>query len=383
MKLKHLDLFSGIGGFSLGLERTGGFETVGFCDSDKKTHLVLKKHWAAVPIYDDVSTLKGSDLGTIDIITGGFPCQDLSVAGKGAGLAGARSGLWFEFHRLIKETQPKWVIAENVAVLRSRGLDQVLRSLDEIGYDAEWHCIPASAVGAPHRRDRIWIVAHPRHRGGRYDIGSGFGGDGKRENEKTIRASKTTAIAGSSQTPDALAYSNGCLEANGGKCTDFKRKGDGGGVEQRGSGQDDRQGCIRGSRGCSKDDVAYSNNTGNRTSEHDLNTEWSETNEGWEEQPFSRVSGCGQTLANSTSIGSSGQREFEQPKYPTQIVSRETIKPEHGSVSDFWKTEPQLGRVVDGIPNRMDRLKQLGNSLVPQIPEMIGYAILQQERNLL
>jgi DNA (cytosine-5)-methyltransferase 1 len=342
LKLKHLDLFSGIGGFSLGLERTGGFETVGFCDSDKKTHLVLKKHWANVPIYDDVSTLKGSDLGTIDIITGGFPCQDLSVAGKGAGLAGARSGLWFEFHRLIKETQPKWVIAENVAVLRSRGLDQVLRSLDEIGYDAEWHCIPASAVGAPHRRDRIWIVAHPRHRGGRYDIGSGFGGDGKRENEKTIRASKTAAITGSSQTPDALAYSNGCLEANGGKCTDFKRKGDGGGVEQRGSGQDDRQGCIRGSRGCSKDDVAY-----------------------------------------STSIGSSGQGEFEQPKYPTQIVSRETIKPEHGSVSDFWKTEPQLGRVADGIPNRLDRLKQLGNSLVPQIPEMIGYAILERERNLL
>lgn len=335
MKLRHLDLFSGIGGFSLGLERTGGFETVGFCDNDKKTHLVLKKHWPNVPIYDDVSTLKGSDLGTIDIITGGFPCQDLSVAGKGAGLAGARSGLWFEFHRLIKETQPKWVIAENVAVLRSRGLDQVLRSLDQIGYDAEWHCIPASAVGAPHRRDRIWIVA----------------------------------------------YSNGCLEANGGKCADFKRKGDGGGVEQGGSGQDDRQGCFRGSRGCSKDDVAYSNNTGNRTSEHDLNTEWSETNEGWEEQPFSRVSGCGQTLANSTSIGSSGQGEFEQPKYPTQIVSRETIKPEHGSVSDFWETEPQLGRVADGIPNRMDRLKQLGNSLVPQIPEMIGYAILQQERN--
>jgi DNA (cytosine-5)-methyltransferase 1 len=322
LKLKHLDLFSGIGGFSLGLERTGGFETVGFCDSDKKTHLVLKKHWAAVPIYDDVSTLKGSDLGTIDIITGGFPCQDLSVAGKGAGLAGARSGLWFEFHRLIKETQPKWVIAENVAVLRSRGLDQVLRSLDEIGYDAEWHCIPASAVGAPHRRDRIWIVAYP----------SKLQCDGSKDNPRI-------------------------------------------------SVEPEEKPKLRNSSG--KEALAYSNNTGNRTSEHDLNTELSETNEGWEEQPFSRVSGCGQTLANSASIGSSGQREFEQPKYPTQIVSRETIKPEHGSVSDFWETEPQLGRVADGIPNRLDRLKQLGNSLVPQIPEMIGYAILEQERNLL
>jgi len=284
LKLKHLDLFSGIGGFSLGLERTGGFETVGFCDSDKKTHLVLKKHWAAVPIYDDVSTLKGSDLGTIDIITGGFPCQDLSVAGKGAGLAGARSGLWFEFHRLIKETQPKWVIAENVAVLRSRGLDQVLRSLDEIGYDAEWHCIPASTVGAPHQRDRIWIVAHPRHGGGRH-----FGSSEERHHASGEWATDSNSIGGPGGQSASVAY--------------------------------------------------------------------------------------------STSIGSSGQGEFEQPKYPTQIVSRETIKPEHGSVSDFWETEPQLGRVADGIPNRMDRLKQLGNSLVPQIPEMIGYAILQQERN--
>lgn len=327
MKLRHLDLFSGIGGFSLGLERTGGFQTMGFCDNDKKTHLVLKKHWPNVPIYDDVSTLKGSDLGTIEIITGGFPCQDLSVAGKGAGLAGARSGLWFEFHRLIKETQPKWVIAENVAVLRSRGLDQVLRSLDEIGYDAEWHCIPASAVGAPHRRDRIWIVAHPRHRGGGYDIGSGFGGDGKRENEKTIRASKTTAIAGSSQTPDALAYTSK-LQCDG-----------------------------------SKDNSRISMEP--------------------EEKPKSGNSSGKEALAYSTGIGSSGQGEFEQPKYPTQIVSRETIKPEHGSVSDFWETEPQLGRVADGIPNRLDRLKQLGNSLVPQIPEIIGYAILEQERNLL
>lgn len=372
LKLRHLDLFSGIGGFSLGLERTGGFETVGFCDSDKKTHLVLKKHWAAVPIYDDVSTLKGSDLGTIDIITGGFPCQDLSVAGKGAGLAGARSGLWFEFHRLIKETQPKWVIAENVAVLRSRGLDQVLRSLDEIGYDAEWHCISASAVGAPHRRDRIWIVAHPRHRSGRYDIGSGFGGDGKRENEKTIGASKTTAIAGSSQTPDALAYSNGCLEANGGKCTDFKRKGDGGGVEQRGSGSDDRQGCIRGSRGCSKDDVAYTD------------SKWQLQQEGIEQNQRGRS--CNSSIQKP--VAYSGSEGLERLRIRTLSTEpQESMPSSCGSIvrsvtnSDFWETEPQLGRVADGIPNRMDRLKQLGNSLVPQIPEMIGYAILQQERN--
>lgn len=163
--LKVLDLFSGIGGFSLGLERTGGFETVAFCEIDKQAQKVLKKHWANVPIFEDVTALKGEDIGSVDVICGGFPCQDISTAGKGAGLAGERSGLWFQFHRLIKEIKPKYAIIENVSALRSRGLDEVLRSLAEIGYDAEWHCITASSIGAPHRRDRIWIIAYPQRIG--------------------------------------------------------------------------------------------------------------------------------------------------------------------------------------------------------------------------
>lgn len=163
-KLKVLDLFSGIGGFSVGLEKTGGFETVAFCDFDEPARKVLQKHWPNTPIFNDVKTLSAKDIdGTVDVICGGFPCQDISLAGKGVGLSGERSGLWFEFHRLIQEIKPKWVIAENVSALRSRGLDQVLSSLSEIGYDAEWHCIPASGIGAPHRRDRIWVVAYPRH----------------------------------------------------------------------------------------------------------------------------------------------------------------------------------------------------------------------------
>jgi len=164
-----LDLFSGIGGFSLGLERTGGFKTVAFCEIEPFCRSVLNQHWPKVPIYEDVKTLTierlGADGITVDAICGGFPCQDISNAGKGAGLAGERSGLWFEFHRLIKEIQPKIAIIENVSALRSRGLDQVLGSLAEIGYDAVWHCIPAAAVGAPHQRDRIWIVAHPNRKG--------------------------------------------------------------------------------------------------------------------------------------------------------------------------------------------------------------------------
>jgi len=240
MKLKVLDLFSGIGGFSLGLDRTGGFETAAFCEMDKACIKVLNKHWPDVPVFNDVKTLKGTDLNVpIDLICGGFPCQDISLAGKGAGLAGERSGLWFEFHRLIKELKPSYVIAENVAALRSRGLDQVLRSLDEIGYDAEWHCVPASAIGAPHRRDRIWIVA-------------------------------------------------------------------------------------------------YSNTSRHTTQENgaDLNR---------------------QTVIKKWQIKSLFESRGQ----------------------GWWSVEPPVGRVADGVSNRTHRCKQLGNAVVPQIPELIGRAILQ------
>ena len=163
--LKVLDLFSGIGGFSLGLERAG-METVAFCEADPHARAILKKHWPDVPIHDDVRTLDGKQYrGTVDLICGGFPCQDISVAGGQAGLDGERSGLWREYRRLVREIRPQWVIIENVSALRSNGLVSVLQDLWEIGYDAEWHCIPASAVGATHRRDRIWIVANPSREG--------------------------------------------------------------------------------------------------------------------------------------------------------------------------------------------------------------------------
>jgi DNA (cytosine-5)-methyltransferase 1 len=158
--VRVLDLFSGIGGFSLGLERAG-MRTVAFCETNEYNRGVLRKHWPDVPCFGDVRDLRAEHVGAVDLICGGFPCQDISTRGLGAGLAGERSGLWFEFHRLIAEIRPSWVVAENVSVLRSRGLDIVLRGLAEIGYDAEWHCIPASAVGAPHRRDRVWVIAYP------------------------------------------------------------------------------------------------------------------------------------------------------------------------------------------------------------------------------
>jgi DNA (cytosine-5)-methyltransferase 1 len=169
--LRVLDLFSGIGGFSLGLERTGGFETVAFCEMKPHARAVLAEHWPDVRCHDDVTTYDFKQ-GEADVITAGFPCQDISFAGEGAGLAGARSGLYREVIRAVRMVRPKWAVLENVAALLSRGLGTVLGDLAEIGFDAEWHCIPASALGAPHIRERIWIIANPHEVGrdwpGRY-----------------------------------------------------------------------------------------------------------------------------------------------------------------------------------------------------------------------
>lgn len=170
-----LDLFSGIGGFSLGLERAG-MRTIAFCEVNQFCQAILAKHWPGVPIFGDIRFLSGNekgrvvywggparefrDIGPIDVICGGFPCQDISLAGEGAGIDGERSGLWREYARLVGELRPRYVIVENVAALLGRGIGRVLGDLASLGYDAEWHCIPASAVGLPHTRDRVWIVAN-------------------------------------------------------------------------------------------------------------------------------------------------------------------------------------------------------------------------------
>jgi DNA (cytosine-5)-methyltransferase 1 len=259
-----LDLFSGIGGFSLGLERAG-MRTAAFCEIDPHARKVLNKHWPDVPVFTDVSTLSKDDLNEqIDVIAGGFPCQDISAAGLGAGLSGSRSGLWFQFHRLIKEIQPRYAIIENVSALRSRGLDQVLWSLAEIGYDAEWYCIPASAIGAPHRRDRVWIIAYPQS-----------------------------------------------------IISDERRHGD---------HQSARE--IQQPSG------------GTRSFLADAPCQWGQQR---------------------------GRLKFTESSIKERYVH-------------FWKNEPDVGRVADGIPRRTHRLKQLGNAVVPQIPELIGRAIMEYER---
>jgi DNA (cytosine-5)-methyltransferase 1 len=295
--MKILDLFSGIGGFSLGLERAG-MKTIAFCEVDPACRQVLKKHWPNVPIFEDVKTLTAKDVhDTVDIICGGFPCQDISVAGRGAGLAGQRSGLWYEYHRLIGEIRPRYVIIENVAALRSRGLDAVLGGLAEIGYDAQWHCIPASALGAPHQRDRTWVVAYAERDG----------------------------CAGAQ-------VAGGAKEA----------------VREEPAGARDAFDATR---------------TG-------------------------RIPAAERDVADASSAGlSRGERirdYLEENLRRWQAASRSATEscPVSGRPSHSWHAEPDVGRVADGVPNRVDRLKQLGNAVVPQIPELIGRAILDYENSL-
>ena len=296
MKHKVLDLFAGIGGFSLGLDRTGGFETVAFCELDEKAQLVLKKHWPGVPVYGDVKELTverlQSDGIVPTVIAGGFPCQDISSAGKGKGIIGERSRLWSEMFRLIRDVRPAWAIIENVSALRSKGLALVLQNLCSIGYCVEWHCIPASAVGAPHQRDRIWIVAYPL------------------QQHQTQR----------------------------GECEASEGEGGSGRIESGGSqGDAERERSLRCSGSSTEEDVADPNELGL---------------ERWLRAGL-------QECASEQSVGEGG-----------------TLT---GRLSDFWLTEPNVGRVVDGVPNRVDRLKQLGNAVVPQIPQLIGEAILATE----
>jgi DNA (cytosine-5)-methyltransferase 1 len=162
MTLRYLSLFSGIGGFDLGFDRAG-MECVGQVEYDEKARSVLARHWPDVKRLNDVKEIQGDEFGTVDLIAGGFPCQDVSVAGRREGLAGERSGLWFEFHRIIERVKPRWVVIENVPGLLSsnsgRDFATILRGLVECGYGVAWRVLDAQYFGVAQPRRRVFIVA--------------------------------------------------------------------------------------------------------------------------------------------------------------------------------------------------------------------------------
>jgi DNA (cytosine-5)-methyltransferase 1 len=215
-KLRVLSLFAGIGGFDLGLERTGGFETVAVCEVDPFCRGVLAKNFPNARQYEDVRDLTADRLAadgvSVDAISGGFPCQDISYAGFGAGLSGNRSGLWFEYARLIGELGPQVVLVENVAALLGRGMGEVLGTLSDLGFDAEWDTVTACSVGHTHMRRRVFIVAYSNGFDGRerlrYCLARSFralqAGDGfesSRAGQRTRLANPSALYGGADGVP--------------------------------------------------------------------------------------------------------------------------------------------------------------------------------------
>ena len=280
-------LFSGIGGIELGFEREG-FKTEWFVENNPYCKAILAKRFPNAKIYDDITQLDFASLPKVDVLTGGFPCQDISNAGKRAGIQGSRSGLWKYFAKSIRILRPQIVFVENVSALLNRGLDTVLADLAKIGYDAEWHCVPASAVGAPHRRDRIFIIATIMADSDQ------FGRDNRQHHW---------------QKRPVQDISRRCFQKD-------KPKGD---RWQHGSGK------------------------------------------------------IGQILPNTKkNMADSAKQIFQRRKRRTPKRSRPTQQ-------GWWESEPELGRVAYGIPNRVDRIKSIGNAVVPQLAQAIAKTIKQKE----
>jgi DNA (cytosine-5)-methyltransferase 1 len=265
-------LFAGIGGIDLGFERAG-LQCKWQVEIDEYARKVLAKHWPEVRRHDDVKTWPENDTERVDVIAGGFPCQDISYAGKGAGLEGERSGLFYEVARIIRIMEPRIVVLENVSALLTRGMGDVLGTLASLGYDAEWECLPASAFGAPHRRDRVFIVSYAK---------------GERCGARWARRVIGTSAWQEDETNVADAA----------------------------------------------DAIRRPNSSQARTSRSEQTIE-------------SRRDGS-------------------------------DYKPR----GDWWSVEPELGRVAHGVPRRVDRLRGLGNAVVPQVAEWIGRRIIEAENHV-
>ena len=372
--MKVLDLFAGIGGFTIGLEKAG-FETVAFCEIEPYAQKVLKKNWPEVPIYDDVRTITAerlvSDGIRVDVITGGFPCQDISVAGNQAGIAdGTRSGLWSECARLIGELRPRYAIFENVTNLlngeRGAWFKRVLWDISALGYDAEWHCIPASELGAHHHRDRIWIIAYPASARSKA-WGTNRVGDDDRS------CGDARELTSSSEQESVLAYA---------RYNESRRK------SERFSNQ-----------------LINSTKTGQRPEARDGFTDGGEiladTDSAGQQQSNEALARGSSEQSNSARIQSrkadvSNPNESRLQRWLQDGIAYqagwevESIRraAERGNRWEryregYWATEPDVGRVANGVPNRTHRLKCLGNAVVPPIPELIGRAIYEnnKERN--
>lgn len=354
-KLKILDLFSGLGGFSLGLERTGRYKTVAFCEIDKYCTLLLQKHWKGIKIYNDVKkiTKEGFEADGIespDIITGGFPCQPFSVAGKQKGTNDDRH-LWPEMFRIIKAFKPRFVIGENVPgivnIQDGVVFETVCTDLESQGYEVQPFNIPAAAVGAPHQRKRIWIIASLENSGRTLRQGSSI----REKNEDEVgkeNANQHQRSSSSSESNVANADT---------RLSDEQKKE----LQSRGQASiSSREGeNVTDTKSISSDGREHREHQEKRSGQGKIRRESSEKLANTDSE---RLEGLGQSCSqfnetsSSTSCSEERQRQVDQ---------------------GWWEFEPNVGRVAHGVPGRVHRLKALGNSIVPQIAEEIGRALIK------
>ena len=383
MVLRHLDLFSGIGGFSLGLEATGGFETVAFCDIEEFPRKVLQKHWPGVKQYEDIKELnyeklKADGLLPIDIITGGYPCQPFSIAGRKKGEKDPRH-LWPEYFRLIKELRPTWVIGENVSGHIKLGLDTVLENLESEGYSVRTFSISASSIGANHQRERIWIVANS-------NSSRNKGEKSRSIREKDEKEERDRQVDSTTRFPDGTdsIVTKNKSESEVEHVEDTRRS-----LRQRSEFRGENENEIRQgnaniserSSEASEFDVANTEGKYNSEQEGKIKSR-GKIIEGRETEIRSESTGRSNTLANTKSSQRNGNeinREHSETETQEELGVGSSISRTQGGSpwEGWWDIEPDVGRVAHGIPVRAHRLKGLGNSLVPTIPFYIGTIILE------
>ena len=299
--MKVGSLFSGIGGIELGFERQG-YRTEWFVEQDLYAQAVLRKNFPETPIYGDIKELDFRTVPKVDILTGGFPCQDISNAGKRVGIEGSRSSLWKYYLDAISILRPRFAFIENVSALLGRGLATVLCDLASIGYDAEWYCVSASSVGAYHERNRIFIIAYTNIKGW------------ERERQEKMGYSQYSCKV--SDSPNV-----GCENWNHTSTSKF-------------SIPEQQRGAHAIGQSCCKTDIS-----------------------------------------NSECFGSPEQRKSRE--FLCQKKNR-AWEADRFNDDGLWSAEPELGRVADGVPNRVDRIRCLGNAVVPQIAEIFAKAIKEK-----
>ena len=359
--MRVLDLFSGIGGFSLGLESVG-METVAFCEMDAFCQKVLKKHWPNVPIHSDIKELDGNEYrGAVELICGGFPCQPFSVAGEQRGAEDDRA-LWPEMLRVICEVQPTWVIGENVSGIINMELDNVLSDLEAQGYKSQCFVLPACSVDAKHRRDRVWIVAHS---------------NGQGEPDESERVGEGKRVLGNAEHngPSAAEISRGdgkSFESPKTKGTKKTRE------SQRASGPEHHQNVA---------DPSGQSGRGGRVHRESGDEGWgageargeSIQSRDWKAQSDNPTE-SGQDVADTQTEGL--QRHWESRELGKKGLRRQDAQNGGSRGRAYcWKPEPPVGRVAHGVPNRTHRLKGLGNAVVPPLVAEIGRIVMYHEEN--